>query len=211
MRFRSVHIASLFVAPLACTVLLLSATEARAEPASQRAHATQPDAQRPAGLTTWPARFSPRAMLPVARGARPARAPHSAPAAPTPPRATRPQASTAQPSAAQPNLVALEIRELRAGAATEIERFSLSLGGDGSSQLETRVGDVEYQIGVRRDGAGALAPLGFDIRKRQRGPRASTSEAQIRASVKMLAGKSVVIATIDRADGSRTEVLAQIK
>lgn len=52
---------------------------------------------------------------------------------------------------------------------------------------------------------------GFNIRKLERLPKNLTSESKVSASVRMAPGQPVVVAAVDRADGSRTEVLAELK
>lgn len=112
--------------------------------------------------------------------------------------------------AAIPALIAVEIREIRAGAPSKVERFSFPVTERGVSRIDSRVGDLEYRITVHRAGSGAASPLAFDIRKSERREN-SQSESKVSASVRMKPGQPVVIATMDRADGSRTEVLAQLK
>jgi hypothetical protein len=109
-----------------------------------------------------------------------------------------------------PALIAVEIREIRAGAPSKVERFSFPVTERGVSRIDSRVGDLEYRITVHRAGSGVASPLAFDIRKSERREN-SQSESKVSASVRMKPGQPVVIATMDRADGSRTEVLAQLK
>lgn len=146
----------------------------------------------------------------------PPRRPALVPAAHSRPRiAARPvplarPAPVAVAGAAIPALIAIEIREIRAGSPSKVERFSFPVTERGASRIDSRVGDLEYRITVHRDGAGAAAPLAFDIRKSERRGNAS-SESKVSASLRMKSGQPVVIAAMDRADGSRTEVLAELK
>ncbi|MBI3200385.1 MAG: hypothetical protein HYZ29_02510 [Myxococcales bacterium] len=126
----------------------------------------------------------------------------------TPPRPAPPPAVAA--STPSPLVVTIEVREIRAGARTMVERFSFPVTERGASRIDSRVGDLEYRITVHREGGVSGAPLSFDIRKLERLGKTS-SESKVSASVRMTAGQPVVIAAMDRADGSRTEVLAELK
>lgn len=175
-------VSSATAAPLTFAVLSLVAPSAFADP--------------PRRPVTVPAAYSrPR----VAERPRPA-----TPARPAPP------ATLAAPAASSV-VVSIEVREIRAGARTTIERFTFPVTERGASRIDSRVGDLEYRIAVHREGGGATAPLSFDVRKLERLPKNLTSESKVNASVRMAPGQPVVVAAMDRADGSRTEVLAELK
>jgi hypothetical protein len=53
------------------------------------------------------------------------------------------------------------------------------------------------------------SPVSFDIERSHRDP--SGSEAKLRAVVRMRPGQKVVVARIERSDGSKTEVIATLK
>jgi len=197
MKIRLVQVVASLAAPLTFAALSLGAPDARAESAPRRG--TPPTSH-------GPRRFAPPPTAPAAYS-RP-RVPAQL-AAPPATRTTPTQPPAA--SSASPVMVGIEIREIRAGAPAQLERFSLPLGDGGQSRIEVRAGDSEYRLSLHRDGPGPNAPLVFDVRKSQRTAKGPSSEARVNATVRVRAGQPVVIAAIDRPDGSRTEVLAQIQ
>jgi hypothetical protein len=199
MSIRPVHVVSSLALPLAFAALSLAAPDARADAPPKRA-ATAP--AREPDLLPWSRRFPPPQTKPAAYSRPRVAAQVKAPARPAP--------AAVATSAPSPTMVAIEIREIRAGAPAQIERFSLPLGELGSSRIETQIGNAEWRISVHREGSGASAPLRFDVRKSVHVPKSPSTEARVNAGVRMSAGKPVVIAAVDRADGSRTEVLAQL-
>lgn len=202
MSIRPVRIVSSLAAPLAFAALALGAPDAHADPSPPRsavAPAREPD------VLPWSRRFPPPATKPAA---------YSRPRVPGQPKAPAPPARPAPAAVAStsgPTMVSIEIRELVAATPARIERFTLPLGELGSSsRIDTQVGDAEWRISVHREGRDAAAPLRFDVRKSVRVPKAPSTEARVNAGVRMSAGQHVVIASMDRPDGSRTEVLAQL-
>ena len=141
--------------------------------------------------TTLPANFERSIPLPQLRPVRPPPAPVA--------------------SATSVSLqVSLEIRESSPGTPVRVERFTLPLTDHNQSKIRSRIGDTEYTIGVHRDGPDPDSPLEFDLDKSQRGP-GTRSEAAVHASVRIKARQRAVIARMDRSDGSRTEVIAELK
>lgn len=198
MSFRPIHFASTLAAPLCFALVTFATDDARAESAPSRSVA--PKTASP--VSAWPRRFPPPRVKPAVYARARVAAQPKAPAA---------QPAVAPANAPTPVVVTVEVRELRTGAPSRVERFTITLAEAGSSRIETRAGDTEYRIAVHREGSGAKAPLAFDVRKLERVSRAPANEAQVRASVRMSPGSSAVIASIERADGSRTEVLAQLQ
>lgn len=196
MNLRLMSLASLG-APLAFAAITLATPDARADAAAVR----EVRAGSRSDVRPWSRRFPPRPTAPAAL---------AIPRVPAQPKAPPVRAPAPRAAAPAPAVVAVEIREIRAGAPTQIERFSLPLGDHGST-IESRVADAEYRISVHRAGSGAGAPLGFDVRKSLHLPKGQSTEARVLASVRLSAGQHVVIAAMDRPDGSRTEVLAQLQ
>lgn len=210
MSIRLAQITPTIAASAAFAALCLAAPAAHADVTPSRPPAVRSDAKAAQrDVLPWSRRFPPRATSPAAFS-RPRIAAQTKAAPPAPRPVTAPAVAPAA-TAPSPTMVAIEIREIHSGGPTQIERFSLPLGDLGSSKIESRVGDVEYRIAVVREGSPAASQLAFDVRKSHFGPKSSSSEAQVRASVRMSAGQHVVIAAMDRSDGSRTEVLAQLK
>lgn len=107
--------------------------------------------------------------------------------------------------------ISVEVVDVAPGRPRRVERFTIPVLERGSSKVQSRVGNTEYEIGVRQEGDEADAPLGFDVSRSERGPIATSSEAKVRASLRIKPGQRATIARISRADGSRTEVVATLK
>ncbi|MFO0568983.1 MAG: hypothetical protein U0263_25215 [Polyangiaceae bacterium] len=193
---------------LPCAVLFAPALARAETPARAHAAASPGDA----GVRPWSRRFPPPATVPALL-TRPVAAPRITP--PPRPQKTAPVVRSA-PAAAPastppPEFVFIEVREIKTGQASQIERFSVPLGEHDAARIETHVGDVDYSLSAKRQGIERTAPIAFEVRKSQRGPKSVASESQVRTSLRMANGTRVLIASIDRADGSRTEVLAELK
>jgi hypothetical protein len=124
---------------------------------------------------------------------------------------TSPVMQLKAPPRALPSTVSLEIRDTAPASASQLSRFALPLGDRGGAQIVSSADDHEYRINVRRDDYAPESPVMFDIERSRRGGDSRVKEAKLRAVVRMRPGQRVVVARIERADGSRTEVLATLK
>lgn len=111
----------------------------------------------------------------------------------------------------QSSTVSLEVKDSIPSRAALTSRFALPLGDRGGARIVSSASDHEYRISVRRDDETKDAPVSFDIERSQRGPSPQLSEAKLRAVVRMRPGQKVVVARIERSDGSKTEVIASLK
>jgi hypothetical protein len=107
--------------------------------------------------------------------------------------------------------VSLEVKDSMPARASLTSRFALPLGDRGGARIVSSASDHEYRISVRRDDDTPDSPVSFDIERSQRGPTPQLSEAKLRAVVRMRPGQKVVVARIERSDGSKTEVIASLK
>ncbi len=110
-----------------------------------------------------------------------------------------------------PTGIAIEIRDSAPQHGSQVSRFSLPLFDHGGSRVESEAADHVYKIDVHRDGDDVSSPIFFDLQRSQRGRDSHVNEAKLHAIVRMKPGQRVVIARIERSDGSRTEVVATLR
>ena len=110
--------------------------------------------------------------------------------------------------------VEIEVTEVASAQQPAMtSRFTLAVLFDGSlSEIDTRIGDARYQVRLRVDHTGA-APgnvLRVSLHRSNAGP---TRVVDIDLSTVHVVetGRRTVIAKVDRAEGSRTEVAAVVR
>jgi hypothetical protein len=117
----------------------------------------------------------------------------------------------AEPTPTRTKLVSLEVRDQEPGRTTAVERVSVPLSDRGSTKLDSWLRGSRYKLQVVRESESMPDALSLELHREPRGDSPQSAEISASAVVRMKPGQRVVIARIERSNGSRTEVSATIR
>jgi hypothetical protein len=117
------------------------------------------------------------------------------------------RSSRNQPRAPQ---VELEVRDSEPGHAAAIERVSVPLSDRAATKLDSWLRGSRYKVEIVRPDRDNPDSVSVELRRE---PRSESGAAEVSTSavVRMKPNQRVVIARIERSNGSRTEVIATIR
>jgi hypothetical protein len=109
--------------------------------------------------------------------------------------------------------VEIEVTEAAGTQPATTSRITLAILFDGSpSEIYTRIGDASYKIKARVDHTGGAVGNALHVSFHRSSPGAARlPDVDLNTTHMVETGRRTVIAKVDRAEGSRTEVAALVR
>jgi hypothetical protein len=107
--------------------------------------------------------------------------------------------------------VELEVRDQEPGHSAAIERVSVPLSDRGPTKLDSWLRGGRYKLQIMRESPDMPNALSVELHREPRSADPGSADIATSAVVRIEPGQRVVIARIERSNGSRTEVLATIR